>query len=96
MQAKQGASGLTANLFVDNNQIVEGRGPVKLGPVLVRESPAPIFRPPSPKMPDEVGADISQLNCGLPWTQICCRLQFLVCFIYVTPSLIRRHARASK
>jgi hypothetical protein len=60
---------LTPTSFVDNDQIVEGRGPVKLGPVLVRESPAPIFRPPSPKMPDEVGADISAIDYGVQSTR---------------------------
>ena len=58
---------LTPTSFVDNNQIVEGRGPVKLGPVLVRESSAPIFRPPSPKMPDEVGVVISTIDYGVQW-----------------------------
>ena len=33
---------------------------IKLGPVLVRESPAPILRPHPPKDADEVGAVISQ------------------------------------
>ena len=53
---------LTPTSFVDNNQIVEGRSPVKLGSVLVRESPAPILRPPSPEDADEVGVVISQVN----------------------------------
>ena len=42
---------LTPTSFVDNDQIVEGHGAVKLGPVLVRESPAPIFVP-IPRHPD--------------------------------------------
>jgi hypothetical protein len=35
--------------FVDNNQILEVGISNKMGPVLVRESPAPIVRPPSPE-----------------------------------------------
>jgi hypothetical protein len=48
---------LTPTSFVDNHQIVEGRGAVKLGPVLILESPAPILIP-IPRHPIEVGADI--------------------------------------
>ena len=42
---------LTPTSFVDNDQIVEGHGAAKLGPVLVRENPAPIFVP-IPRHPD--------------------------------------------
>ena len=66
---------LTPTSFVDNNQIVEGRGAVKLGPVLVLESPAPILRPPSPKMPDEVGVVISQVNMAFSRRKLLSRLR---------------------
>ena len=60
---------LTATSFVDNNQIVEGRDAVKLGPVLVRESPAPVLCPHPPKMPDEVGVVISAIDYGVQWAR---------------------------
>jgi hypothetical protein len=62
-------SSVNPTSFVDNNQIVEGRGAVKLGPVLVRESPAPIFCPHPPKMLDEVGVVISAIDYGVQWAR---------------------------
>jgi hypothetical protein len=58
---------LTPTSFVDNHQIVEGRGTVKLGPVLILESPAPIIGPHPPYTPTEVGADIIRADCGAQW-----------------------------
>jgi hypothetical protein len=48
---------LTTTSFVDNNQIVDGRGAVKLGLVLAHESLAPTSVP-IPRQPPEVGAFI--------------------------------------
>jgi hypothetical protein len=52
---------LTTTSFVDNNQIVDGRGAVKLGPVLAHESLAPTSVPIT-RQPPEVGAFISEIN----------------------------------
>jgi hypothetical protein len=60
---------LTLTSFVDNNQIVEGRGSVKLGPVLPRRARPRSSVPHPPKMPDEVGADISAIDYGVQWAR---------------------------
>jgi hypothetical protein len=60
---------LTPTSLVDNDQIVEGRGAVKLGPVLVLDlrEPGPDLCPPSPDTLTEVGADIIRADCGAQW-----------------------------
>ena len=57
------------NPFVDNDQIVEGRRAVKLGPVLVPREPGPDLDPHPPMRTPEVGVRISQINYGVQWAR---------------------------
>src|SRR5215469_6582220 len=83
-------------LWLTEIYIVAVGFPVKSGPVLVPESSGPDLSPHPPN-PDEVGADIVSNELWPSRDNILLSSTFnLVCSIYVTPSLIRPHARASK